>query len=214
MPEGPEVWILSKAINEYYDNNKTYSVGKHLIIKDISEDWSFGLTGKVEITETNTLEKVNFGYIFGEKLPLSLTVNMLALDWMQTNISDLEAEIKTWSCSKKKLAGLMLDQRKICGIGVAWGSEILFNANLCPDKRACDQDLSNLAKAMIEKQEQIKSIYQNELYDVLQLCRKHKNNDLLKEFINEWFKNLYEIREMKIYKNGTKTQVLGRSWWT
>ena len=31
MPEGPEVWILSKMINEYYLNDNTISIGKHLI---------------------------------------------------------------------------------------------------------------------------------------------------------------------------------------
>ena len=38
MPEGPEVWILSKMINGFYSNDNTTSIGKHLIIKDIKED--------------------------------------------------------------------------------------------------------------------------------------------------------------------------------
>ena len=58
MPEGPEIWILSKAINKYYLKDKTTSIGKHLIIKDINEDWSFGLTGKVEIDEKD--ESISF----------------------------------------------------------------------------------------------------------------------------------------------------------
>jgi len=60
MPEGPEVLILSKAINRYYMetvNVKTNSYGKHLIINDIMEDWSFGLTGKVKIDHNNNLKK-------------------------------------------------------------------------------------------------------------------------------------------------------------
>ena len=37
MPEGPEVWILSEAINLYKKYNDTCAYGKHLIIKDIME---------------------------------------------------------------------------------------------------------------------------------------------------------------------------------
>ena len=67
MPEGPEVWILSKMINNYYDDDNTTSIGKHLIINDIQEDWSFGLNGKVKINENNELVKIETGWIYGEK---------------------------------------------------------------------------------------------------------------------------------------------------
>ena len=109
-------------------------------------------------------------------------------------------EVSKWFKSKKKLAGLMLDQSKISGIGVAWGSEILFKAGLRPDMRSCDQNLSNLVDSILYIRNKIKNIYENELKD--------------KEFlINNWFENLYQVREMKIYKKGSKLEVLGRSWW-
>ena len=38
MPEGPEVWILSKSINTFYLNDNTSSYGKHLLVKDIKEN--------------------------------------------------------------------------------------------------------------------------------------------------------------------------------
>ncbi len=103
----------------------------------------------------------------------------------------------------------MLDQTKISGIGVPWGSEILFSAGLRPDMRACEQvltkgsgALNNLVNSMIEIREKIKQQYSEQV------------NELnCKDFINEWFENLYEIRDMNIYKKGSKLEVLGRSWW-
>ena len=55
---------------------------------------------------------------------------------------------------------------------------------------------------MIEIREKIKKQY-SELID--------ESN--CKEFINEWFENLYQVREMDIYKKGSKLKVLGRNWW-
>ena len=201
MPEGPEVWILSKAINKYYNKENTYSVGKHLFVIDINENWSFGLTGKVFIGSSDVLCKIDSGWVYGDKL--QITTTKLGLDWMTARKDELEKEVDRWIKSKKKLAGLILDQDKICGIGVAWGSEILCKADLRPDVRACDQVLDKLVDTMIEIRDNIKNIYE----DVLQ------NHNNLKEFVNEWFENLYDLREMNIYKKGSKLQVLGRSWW-
>lgn len=214
MPEGPEVWILSNAINQYYNDFfcetskiKTFSLGKHLFVNDINEDWSFGLTGKVSITDCNQLIKINSGWIYGEKQSCLDTTKKLGLDWITSNKEDLEKEVSTWIYSKKKLSVLLLDQSKICGIGVAWGSEILFKAKLRPELNACDQVLNNLVDTMIFIREYSKEIYENELKKVIE------NKDCLREFINEWFTNLYEIREMKIYKKGTQIKILGRNWW-
>ena len=127
MPEGPEVWILSKMINNYYDDDNTTSIGKHLIINDIQEDWSFGLNGKVKINENNELVKIETGWIYGEKKQYEKSIG---LDWMTASKKELEEEVQKWTKSNKKLASLILDQSKICGIGVAWGSEILYKAKL------------------------------------------------------------------------------------
>ena len=207
MPEGPEVWILSKAINEYYKTNKTTSVGKHLLVNEINENWSFGLTGKILISNSDNLMKINSGWIFGDQENYENKDEVLAklgIDWMKATKEELEKEVDSWIKSKKKLAGLILDQSKICGIGVAWGSEILFKANLRPDMRACDQVLNKLVDSMIEIRKKIQTEYENELI---------ANKNSLKEFINDWFTNLYEIREMNVYKIGSQLKVLGRSWW-
>lgn len=216
MPEGPEVWILSKAINRYYIDTvdvKTNSYGKHLIINDIMEDWTFGLTGKVKIDHNNNLKKINTGIVYGQEnsykeydeLVKGLS-SKLGTDWMRSSRALLEKEVNKWVKSKRKLAALILDQTKITGIGVAWGSEILFKSELRPDVSACEQNLSKLVDIMIMIREKIEEIYTNELDE--------KTDKLsIKEFIDGWFSNLYEIREMNIYKKGTKLEVLGRNWW-
>lgn len=209
MPEGPEVWILSKAINEYYKTNKTTSVGKHLFVNEINESWSFGLTGKILISNSDNLMKINSGWIYGNKekySDYSSSVKDLGINWMTASREELEALVDKWIYSKKKLAGLILEQSRICGIGVAWGSEILFKANLRPDMRACDQVLNKLVDSMIEIRKKAQTDYENAFSLI-------KNHDDVKEFINDWFENLYDIREMDIYKKGSKLQVLGRSWW-
>ena len=216
MPEGPEVWILSKAINRYYIDTvdvKTNSYGKHLIINDIMEDWSFGLTGKLKIDHNNNLKKINTGFVYGQENSYKEYDELVkglssksGTDRMISSRALLEKEVNKWVKSKRKLAALILDQTKITGIGVAWGSEILFKAELRPDVSACEQNLDKLVDTMIIIREEIEEIYTNEL---------DKNTDKLtiKEFIDGWFSNLYEIREMNIYKKGTKLEVLGRNWW-
>ena len=207
MPEGPEVWILSKMINGFYSNDNTTSIGKHLIIKDIKEDWSFGLNGKVKISENNELLKVESGWINGDKKQYE---HSLGLDWMTASKKKLKEEITKWTNSKKKLATLILDQSKICGIGVAWGSELLYNAKLNPDLMACDQSLDKLVDSMIEIRVDIQNTY---IGFYLYNHYDYDNKENLKELINDWFENLYKIRKMNIYKKGSKIQVSGRSWW-
>ena len=210
MPEGPEVWILSKAINSYYGFERTESYGKHLFIfnddfKSGGQNWSFGLTGKVQIKDNNELIKISNGWINGDELVFNDYNNekqKLGINWLTSSKEELHKLIDSWIKSKKKLAALILDQTKISGIGVAWGSEILFKANLRPDMRTCDQVLNKLADTM---------------YDVGMIVKQKYTEELeewdTKSFINEWFENLYEIRDMNIYKKGSKLTVLGRSWW-
>jgi formamidopyrimidine-DNA glycosylase len=203
MPEGPEVWILSKAINVHFKEQKTISYGKHLFILDAKQNWSFGLTGKLQFNEKNELVKVNTGWIYGYKIHYDILENEVAklgIDFMTADDLVIREEVDKWINSKKKLAGLMLDQTKISGIGVAWGSEILFRAGLRPDVRACDQNLSTLADSILYTRNDIKNIYEKELKEPESL-------------VNNWFENLYQVRQMQVYKKGSKVEVLGRSWW-
>ena len=208
MPEGPEIWILSEAINKFYHCEKTKAYGKHLFLfknETETENWSFGLTGTVQITDDNVLVKIKSGWINGDQVVCQNydeETKKLGTNWLTSSEADLRKEVDNWIKSKKKLAGLMLDQTKISGIGVAWGSEILCKAGLRPDMRAFDQDLDKLVDSMIEIRENIKKLYSEQV---------DENN--CREFINNWFENLYEIREMSVYKKGSKLEVLGRSWW-
>lgn len=217
MPEGPEVWILSKAINSFFSDDNTMSVGKHLIVKDCMENWSFGLNGKVKLSKYNELTKLSDGWINGDAVVydnLADTIKNIGLDWMTASKEDIAKEIDTWKKSSKQLAGLMLDQSKICGIGVAWGSEILFKAGVQPNVKARDQDLCNLVQSIIDVRETIQETYDAELIKTIELSNAFGYDNLkLRQFINNWFTNLYEIRTMDIYKKGAKVLVLGRSWW-
>ena len=205
MPEGPEIWILSQAINKYYGGEYAQSYGKHLIYK--GQDWSFGLTGKVNINDDDVLEKINTGIAYGElKENFSKKELNIGLDWMNESDENLYKITDTWKSSKKNLGPLMLDQSQIAGIGVAWGSEILNLANCKPHIKACDQAerLHEIVDAMKLIRLQIMNLYTLILFD-------NRNN--LKIFINKWFKNLYKVRQMTTYKKGKKIAVSGRNWY-
>ena len=96
MPEGPEVWMLSKVINKFYNFEKTISYGKHLIIKDIKETWSFGLNGKANVSSYNELVKIDLGWINGDIIKYDddyrETIKELGLDWMTASKEELEKE--------------------------------------------------------------------------------------------------------------------------
>ena len=209
MPEGPEVWILSGAVCKYYGSNTCYSIGKHLI--DVEGTiWSFGLNGSVAIDENNKMYKPNDNnWIYGQNKKYNYEndiyteLNCPYVDWMDSSPTIIQNFVKKISKSKSKLGPLIIKQQQICGIGVAWGSEILHRANLNPNIPARHQDLTNLAKVMIEVREEIKQIYMREL----ETCSD------VKEFILRWFENLYEIRPMQIYKIGKSVEIGGRKWW-
>lgn len=216
MPEGPEVWILNKAICRYYGENISTSIGKHLIVQfgynqeNYNIIWSFGLNGKISINENNKLYKpVEENWIFGKNEILGPTENICDqislsnIDWMTATIEELNNFVNKLSKVRGKLGPALINQTKICGIGIAWGSEILYKAGLRPDYSANQQDLSKLAETMIEIREEIKILYHAEL---------NKFEDP-KKFIEEWFENLYEIRIMKVYKFGKKMTISGRTWW-
>lgn len=211
MPEGPEIWILNKALCKYYGTNMTQSFGKHLIVQDEynatgnTTIWSFGLNGKIAIDENNKLYKPSEeGWMFGNNT-FDNKLNISNIDFMSANLEELNSVITKIGKSKGKLGPALINQNKIAGIGVAWGSEILHRSGLRPDEPANCQDLSNLANVMIEIREEIKCLYETELdkYDETKI----------KNFIEEWFENLYEMRNMKIYKFGEKINVSGRTWW-
>lgn len=226
MPEGPEVWILSEALNKLYHNSDySQSYGKHLFIQDKHiglRELTFGLTGKVKVSENNSeilLEKINTGFCYGddriisEQLYITTINKTLGLNFMKIQKDTFELIVSKWSSVKRKLGTLILDQKEIAGIGVAWGSEILYRAGLNPDIKACEQDLSKLSLALYETQQYIIKIYIDYLNNIIHKDKNNGNNNLLVCFINEWYKNLYIVREMTVYKKGNELKSGGRVWW-
>jgi formamidopyrimidine-DNA glycosylase len=220
MPEGAEVWILSKAINLFISLNKNKNIeiyfanyyGKHLLLyynDNTIADWTFGLTGKVYIDENYKLNKIYNSQLAGGFNFLENSEyykNQSSICWMSNNMNNetLQKIINKWKTSRKKLGDLLLDQTYISGIGVAWGSEILYNANLRPDLKACEQNLDNLCNEILNIKYEIKNIYNEYL--------KNNENDIV-NFINNWYNNLYNIRQMNVYKKGKQINMTGRKWW-
>ncbi len=206
MPEGPEVYILSKAINRFYKNdNFSQAIGKHLQLKEKNEDWSFGLQGKVRLNEKGELSKPSYAAFTAGYIKQINECKQLGLNWLTITEEEVLMEIEKWSKRKKKLAALLLDQQLIAGIGVAWGSEILHLANIDPNQCVQKEKVGDLAKAIIEIRDFAKETYDSLFTSV--------NDDNLHDFINDWFENLYKERKMKVYRLGTKKEVSGRTWW-
>ena len=205
MPEGPEVWILSKAINAYNSEFEAYARGKHLLLVNNhgqKVDWSFGLTGQVKIDTNGCLCKCNLGTVFGKEQIIHESPRE-DVSWFTATEEDLNKVVSSWATSKKTLGSLMLDQTLISGIGVAWGSEIAHEAGLMPHVKACSQPLTLLVPTLLRMRASIQQTY-------LDLLNKSTNTA---EFINAWFYNLYAIRNMKVYKKGDKVKVAGRTWY-
>uniref|UniRef100_A0A6C0IRS6 DNA glycosylase/AP lyase H2TH DNA-binding domain-containing protein n=1 Tax=viral metagenome TaxID=1070528 RepID=A0A6C0IRS6_9ZZZZ len=226
MPEGPEVWIVSQALNKLTNNpNYSETFGKHLFITEPIgiREITFGLTGKLKVEKSNEnkilLEKMNVGFCFGddriisENLYITIINESLGLNFMKIDKETFNFIGSKWSSSKKKLGALLLDQKEISGIGVAWGSEILHKACLDPDVKACDQNLSTLANALYEIQQYCIQVYTEYLQSIIQTDKINNNSDLLVDFINKWYKNLYIVREMNAYKKGEQIKTGGRIWY-
>jgi len=234
MPELPEVYALSKSLNKIGFNTDVY--GKHLIFhnknNDKIEDWSFGLEGTVylknkddihnnnknnknkkikELKDINLDEieliKIEHNAFSGDKKEYDninefINDRNLGINWLTAKENDLIPIVEKWQNSRKMLGPLIIEQDKIAGIGLAWGSEILNNAELLPNVSAKLQDLTTLPESIIYTRDKILETYDSYI----------KNNNPV-EIINGWFRNLYKIREMNVYKVGTTVRVYSRDWW-
>jgi len=200
MPEGPEIWILSQAINNYYNFNECYYIGKHIIVNNII--WSFGLNGIIQVNDQDVLVKpVENNWMNGINQE-GTTFQSSKFDWLTT--TDLTLFVQKLKKSQSKIGPYLINQKNISGIGIAYGSEILHRANLHPNTICSNLTNSvNLLQALYEVRQEIMQFYQNEL-----LTYSNK-----KRFINSWFYNLYQIRPMKIYKKGNQVKISGRTWY-
>ena len=222
MPEGLEIYALNYALSvlrhtKCIECPISTAYGKHLIIwnsidSNKIQDWSFGLSGRVRFdVHTSKLHKINTGFVTGSITDHSsydsfMESSKLGIDFVLSNQEDFEDVIEKWKKSKKKLGTLMLDQSFIAGIGVAWGSEILFEADLSPDIAGSLQNLDELASIIIRVRDKMIGFYKN-------IVDKYAEDGEIIEFINGWYFNLYEKRNMKVYKKGQMINVSGRNWW-
>lgn len=202
MPEGPEVWILSHAVNTHNQSLNTCAIGKHLIlqINDSKVDWSFGLTGKVRADEHGNIYKLKTGMVYGNECVYVQREKVVS--WMTASEAELRQIVSSWEHSNVLLGALLLDQSMISGIGVAWGSEILHQSKLVPNMKANKQSLSLLVPVLISLRDEIKLTYMELL-----------NNTKPITFINQWFYNLYAVRNMNVYKKGKQVKTAGRTWY-
>jgi formamidopyrimidine-DNA glycosylase len=201
MPEAPEIEALSIVLNKI--GIKCIRYGKHLFMMDKCEDWHFGLVGKVKLTDTLEISKHSSamtGYInLANNLQDIIAKHKLGVDWLN---GDIKPVVEKWKGRNKTIASLMLDQSEICGIGVAWGSEICKNCGINPKSKAKDIDLEHLIKSMLFIRKKITIEY-----------NKYILTQNLIDFVNNWFTNLYSIRTLEVYKKGIQIDIAGRTWW-
>lgn len=215
MPEGPEVYVLALALKSLGFSVEAY--GKHLLIVDMENgnklDISFGLAGGLKLTsfhlEKTVVQDKPCGYIkvvenFDDVKHRS---GLFGLNWLTASREELKAVVTRWSQRRKQIGALLIDQHEICGIGVAWASEILFRAKILPTDKASWFEFLNLINPLVDALIEVRG----------EAIKKYK--DFLKGdmhvFVNEWFKNLYNIRQpiMQVYQTGQEVKISGRSFY-
>jgi formamidopyrimidine-DNA glycosylase len=227
MPEGPEVFFLAYHLREKLGIH-CQSYGKHLFIQtpDNSDnssreirDISFGLYGRVFFDNiSKKVIKVKAGPISGDdKLISNDEYNLLLLgkklgpDFMQMTREEMEKFVfEKVGNSRRQLAAVLLDQEEIAGLGVAWISEIAHLSNFTEiELSAKGKDLDELKKfKLVDAMFQIQTIIKNFLFDLI------KDLDSV-SFVNEWYENLYKIREpfIKAYRKGRPVLIGSRQFW-
>ncbi len=215
MPEGLEIYILSKAFQDLGIQAEAY--GKHLFLIDPytgeKYDYTFGLAGKLHISEKNlSITKINHStLVSGSKELVSTSFQekkeKLGLHWITASKEDICTIVNSWVKRKRQIGALLIDQKEICGIGVTWASEILFHAGVSPLLKSNLLDCLNLLEKLIES---ICSVRDKILPIYVQAIPQNS-----KKFINEWFDNLYSIRTpyLQVYKKGQVVRVSGREFW-
>ena len=208
MPEGPEVFILAEVLKCL--NMKAEAYGKHLLYTNPegrNYDITFGLVGKI------SLLKLDNGYDIQKTVntPLSGDIRFipdfssiktnLGINWMTCEKEEVKKVVVEWSTRAKKIGALLLEQGEICGIGVAWGSEILHSAEIMPTDLANTINVDKLVDSIMIKQAYIREAYLNCI-----------DGDY-EYFVSRWFGNIYKTRHMEIYKKGKEVMVSGRKFY-
>ena len=214
MPEGLEIFILSKVLNDLGFVCEAY--GKHLFLTHPYTgelfDFTFGLAGRLKISEKNLdIEKVNHPKIVSggkEKIPnKKVILEKLGIDWIRATREDVEAVVRGWLSRKRQVGALLIDQKELCGIGVAWASEILNLSKISPGLKSnllqCLNLVDKLVDSILAVRDKFLKIY---LHSICIDKRK---------FVNSWFYNLYEVRKphLKVYGKAEKIKISGREFY-
>lgn len=208
MPEGPEVWFLSRLLQTVPGNTAVSCHGKCLFVGKVT--MHFGLESGVEckvcpdtgvVVTTFNKRGITGHATEGEHM-------RLGIDWMTSTPAKLHEIVMKNALRAVKLGSWMLDQTAIAGVGVAWASEIAHEAGLDVNKPMRVQNVSKLAEAYVKVREGVKTVYEQEL-------RKAIGKEI--EIANAWFRNLYDARLLhgllKVYKCGTPVSVGSRVFW-
>jgi len=204
MPEGPEVWILAQAVRQVPSYESVFSHNKQLVLPHLNQVWSFGLTGTVALEEGRLIKR-NSGFLPGSICEGEFNEPTTSVAWMTASREELQEMVhRRFETSRKALGALLLDQNLIGGIGVAWGSELLFRLKLRPEVSAKRQNLEELALQLVQLRSEVQELYQTVLAQ-----------GPAQAFTNGWYHNLYASREplLQVYKKGEPIQVYGRTWW-
>ena len=205
MPEGPEVWILARALQTRFSTS--VSRGKHVWVDGV--DYTFGLFGGLRLGGAGELVHVKRSTVSGEAVPLaSLNEYELGPDWCTASERVLAELGSALQGRKKMLGALLTDQSIVCGLGVAWASEVCAEARLQPHVHASDQDMASLGAALLVVRERVLKVYETHWAAV-----QAGTGDPLVAFLQGWFESLYRLRDMRVYKTGTPVKVAGRIFW-
>lgn len=196
MPEGPEVYALAKALQAL--GFHCWSYGKHLRFEN-GEDWSFGLVGKVHLSDKNELTKSGNSTYTGT---ITTKQEQLGPDWMTATRREIQLAVEKMYGSPKPVGVLLTDQHILAGVGVAWGSEVCLRAGVKPNVPANRQNIRPLIDALVDTRNSIADVYSDYVHS-------HESRHV----VNGWFKNLYGVRTMSVYKLGTPIKLSGRTWW-
>ena len=204
MCEGPEVFALANALA--CADVSAFSYGTHLFVEQSQEDWRFLSNGcNVVLNEDGSLENSRWHGV--TRSPASspadlISHNNLGIDWMQASPMEILYVVEKWSKSRKPLGARIASQFDMAGLGVAWGSEVCHQAHVVPPEPSNEQDLGNVAEALISARNTLENFYSDMV-----------TPENAREFISEWPLNVFNSRTMLVYEQGDPVAVNGYTWW-
>jgi formamidopyrimidine-DNA glycosylase len=131
----------------------------------------------------------------------------LGLDWISATKEQLEVVIRSWLSRKKQIGALLIDQKEICGIGVAWASEILHISKIHPGLKTNLLQFLDLINGLLDAIISTRDKYIKIYSQIITADRK--------KFVNSWFHNLYEERKkhVHVYGKGEILRISGRDFY-